>query len=80
MCIRDSLSAIDEMDEVMVRQFKDMFDKINDCLLYTSREAFKEQYGFSAPTVQYVYGYRDLMVSKACPVNRLLKDGTKRCV
>lgn len=24
------LSAIDEMDEVMVRQFKDMFDKINE--------------------------------------------------
>ncbi|WP_302558489.1 peptidase U32 family protein [Holdemania filiformis] len=52
--------------------------EINPMQQSAIREAFKEQYGFSAPTVQYVYGYRDLMVSKACPVNRLLKDGTKR--
>ena len=31
------LTAIDEMDEIMIKQFKEMFDKINACLLYTSR-------------------------------------------
>ena len=34
------LSAIDEMDEVMVRQFKDMFDKINEELGDTFRALF----------------------------------------
>ena len=41
------------------------------------RQAFSERYGFEPNTIQYVYGYRDLMVSKACAINRTLKDGTK---
>lgn len=42
------------------------------------RAAFEKQFHRSAPTVQFVYGYRDLMVSKACPVNRILSDGNQR--
>ena len=41
------------------------------------RSCFQQRVGFNANTVQFVYGYRDLMVSKACAINRTLKDGTK---
>ena len=42
------------------------------------RKAFLQRCGFLPPTIQWVYGARDLMISAACPVNRLLKDGKKK--
>lgn len=41
-------------------------------------EAFQKRYGYQPPVIQLVYGRRDLMVSKACPVNRTLSDGQKK--
>lgn len=42
-----------------------------------TRHQLQDKTGYQANTIQRIYGYRDLMVSKVCPVNTVVSDGQK---
>lgn len=53
-------------------------DELEDEQLLALLEGFKKTYGFDAPVIKRIYQKRRLMIMKHCPVNTVLKDGTRK--